>query len=147
LARIPADAYDIPLIVLALSSPVLGSLKQAKIENLGQIMERLADGDESLLALEGIDSKGLSEIKDQVEIMVSVPLDEPDTASTPEEEQRADEARFPRFEYVPDDDIEKRTQPRRQRRRKPRRYIYDDESDEVVSQRSDRADDWDNFDE
>jgi len=37
LARIPADAYDIPLAVLALSGQVLSSLKRARIENLARL--------------------------------------------------------------------------------------------------------------
>jgi hypothetical protein len=152
LARIPADAYDIPLQVLALSSSVLGHLKKARIQNLGQIMERLAEGDADMLTVEGIDPKGLAEIKAQVEIMVGIPTQEP-PAGTPTEPQldtEPERGRPTRFEYVADDELEQKTRTRRQRRRKPRRMVYDEELDHVVSERQpgeDVLDDWEEFDQ
>jgi N utilization substance protein A len=150
LARIPADAYDIPLAVLALSSKILNSLKAARIENLGQIMEQLVDGDHSLLALEGIDAKGLTEIKTQVDIMVSVPSEMAD-AELPDdaaEELGAMEAPASRYVYVPDDEIEEIIKSKRPKR-KQRRRVYDEDLDDVVSQRTgtDDFDDWEEFEE
>jgi N utilization substance protein A len=152
LAQIPADAYDIPLAVLALGSSVLGPLKKARIENLGQIMERLADGDAGLLTVEGIDPKGLAEIKDQVEIMVGIPAEEPafDTPTEAQLETARKRAQLSRFDYVPDDELEEKTRSKRQRRRKPRRLVYHEDLDQVVSQRKpskDSLDEWDEFDE
>ncbi len=146
LAQIPADAYDIPLAVLALSGKVLNLLKNARIENLGQIMERLVDGDEGLLALDGVDAKGVAEVKTQVEIMVGVPSPEPKT-----EPERADEApapRIPSFEYVDDDELLSRTRPKREKKQKQRQLVYDEDVEEVVSRRKRkrrRVDQWDDF--
>ncbi len=152
LAQIPADAYDIPLAVLALSSSVLGHLKKARIENLGQIMEKLADGDAGLLSMEGIDSKGLAEIKDQVAIMVSVPSQKPtaEEAADLEAEMKSERIRLPRFEYVADDELEEMSKPKRQKRRKQRRVDYDQDPDPVVDRRRSRRsgfDEWEEFDE
>lgn len=150
LARIPADAYDIPLPVLALSGPVLGHLRNARIENLGQIMERLADGDQGLLSLEGIDAKALGEIKMQVEIMVSIPTKEPEPEAPADEEMAEESAAMqPRFIYVPDDELEEKTKSRRRRRTKHRRPVLEDDLDEVPARRPSRSSygEWDDFDE
>jgi N utilization substance protein A len=150
LARIPADAYDIPLAVLALSGRVLSHLRNAQVENLGQIMERLADGDEGLLAIEGIDGSAVDEIKMQVEIMVSVPTArEPVAEDKLTAEEARDRARFPRFEYVADDELEELDKPRRRRRQKQRRPMYDQEWEEAPAGEtpSPGYQDWDEFEE
>jgi hypothetical protein len=140
LAQIPADAYDIPLEVLALSDWVQDHLKQAQIENLGHIMERLIDGDEGLLAVEGISPKALAEIKDRVELMVSVPVAEP------EEEEEVAPPR-PRYEYVADDELERKTQPKRRKRERQRRLVYDEDVGKVVSHRERKdPDEWELID-
>lgn len=146
LAQIPADAYDIPLAVLALSGKVLNLLKNAQIENLGQIMERLVDGDEGLLAVDGVDAKGVAEIKTQVEIMVAVPSPEPKTE--PERADEASAARIPSYEYVDDDELLSRTRPKREKKQKQRQLVYDEDVEEVVSRRKRkrrRVDTWDDF--
>jgi N utilization substance protein A len=150
LAAIPADAYDIPLAVLALSGPVLSNLRKAQIENLGEVMELLAGGDMGLLALDGIDSKAVAEIKSQVEIMVSVPSQEPEAETRAEVEEDLKGVRFPRYEFVADDELERRAKPKRQRRQKQRRPAFDEDLDEVTShsKRDKRTyDEWDDFDE
>jgi N utilization substance protein A len=149
LAHIPADAYDIPLAVLALSGQVLSSLKRARIENLGEIMERLAEGDEGLLAVEGIDSKALAEIKSQVEIMVSIPSAAPvrEAPTAPAEGPR--KLRIPRYEYVPDDEIEEKTKPKRQKKQKQRGKVLGKTGGALVDNRgrkkrgSEQSDDTD----
>jgi DNA-directed RNA polymerase alpha subunit len=148
LAAIPVDAYDIPLAVLALSGPVLSNLKKAKIENLGVIMELLAGGDAGLLALDGIDPKAVAEIKSQVEIMVSVPS-KPGEAEA-EAKEDATRVLIPRYEYVADDELERKAKSSRQKRQKQRRPVYEEELDEVASdsKRGKQAyDEWDEFDE
>jgi N utilization substance protein A len=67
LARIPAAAYEMPLAELGLSTRVLNHIEKSDISNVGQIHERLANGDESLLAIDGIGPKGLAEIKQTIE--------------------------------------------------------------------------------
>jgi N utilization substance protein A len=145
LARIPADAYDIPLPVLALSSQLLNCLRQSRIENLGQIMELLADGDQGLLSIEGIDAKALAEIRAQVEIMVSIPAPkEPEPGEIIEGELEPEDKRLPRYEYVADDELEEKTKPKRRRRQKQRQVFREDEWDEGSSQPPKRRsyDDW-----
>ncbi len=142
LARIPPDAYDIPLEVLALDDQVRGYLRKAQIENLGQVMERLVDGDEAMLALEGIDPETLAEIKSQVEMLVAVPAAAPrarDTAAP----------RLPRYEYVADEELEERIKPKRQKRKKRRQVLdADDDADDATSRQRHRTshDDWDAID-
>lgn len=69
LADIPDAAYVISLEDMGLSGRVRRHLTKADIENVGQIMEHLVDGDEGLLALEGIGPKGLAEIKQQLDTL------------------------------------------------------------------------------
>jgi N utilization substance protein A len=132
LAQIPADAYDIPLEVLALSDRIRNSLAKAQIENLGQVMERLIDGDDALLALDGIGSKTLTEIKTQIEIMVSVPLGESEAEGQAEAVSGEEPGvwRLPRYEYVADDEFEQKAKPKRQRRKKRRPLAHGEEWDE-----------------
>ena len=66
-ARIPAEAYNVLLADLGLSARVLSHMDKSDINNVGQIHERLAGGDEALLAIDGIGPKGLAEIKQAVE--------------------------------------------------------------------------------
>ena len=150
MARIPADAYDIPLAVLALSSRALSCLRNAQIENLGQIMERLADGDAGLMALEGMDASAVDEIKMQVEIMVSVPTaKEPVPADQLAAAEAAARSRYPRYEYVADDEMESLDQPRRRRRQRQRRPIYDQQWEETVDEAVSEPgfEDWDELEE
>jgi N utilization substance protein A len=143
LARIPPDAYDIPLEVLALDDQVRDYLRKAHIESLGQIMERLADGDAALLILEGIDPETLAEIKSQVEMLVTVPAAAPrarDTAAP----------RLPRYEYVADEELEERIKPKRQKKKKRRQVLdADADTDDATSRQRRRSspDDWDAPDE
>jgi hypothetical protein len=138
LAQIPADAYDIPLMLLALNSDIQNVLTEAEIENLGQIMERLIDGDDSLLSLEGIGPEELTEIKNQVELMVSVPSQEPEDSDAEEEEEKRRQE--PRYEYVADDEIERKMQSKRKKSRRRRQRAFNEfddleELDDVVPSR------------
>ena len=66
-ARIPAKAYDTAIGELGLSPRVLEHVERAGITTVGQIHERLATGDEAMLALDGIGPKGLSHIKQMID--------------------------------------------------------------------------------
>lgn len=66
-ARVPQSAYQRPLETLTLSEKVLGHLQRNGVTNVGQVMERIAQGDEALLVLTGVGVKALSEIKAAVE--------------------------------------------------------------------------------
>jgi N utilization substance protein A len=80
-ARIPSEVFDIPLAETDLSTRVLGHLERAGLENVGQVLERLAEGDEGLLKLEGIGPKSLGEIKQYIETLA---LPEPEEAAPAE---------------------------------------------------------------
>jgi N utilization substance protein A len=201
-AQIPADAYDVPLLALGLSNRVQNHLQKAQVENLGQIMERLIDGDEGLLVLDGIGPKGLTEIKTQIELMMPAPapaeekapveaepeekapveaevevapeelpeeapaeevIEETPTAPAPAEveveaeveepvvaprpKERAARSRKPRYEYVPDDEMEKaQAKPSKRRKKKGRAMVYDEDLGEVVIRRR-RREDYDEWEE
>jgi N utilization substance protein A len=66
-ARIPIAAYNTPVIDLGLSTRVLSHIERSGLTNVGQIHERLAAGDEAMLAIDGIGPKGLAEIKQLIE--------------------------------------------------------------------------------
>ena len=62
-ARIPTQAYVTPVSELGLTPRVQEHIERAGISTAGQIHERLANGDEAMLSLEGIGPKGLAHIK------------------------------------------------------------------------------------
>lgn len=62
-ARIPPQAYTIPIAQLGISERVRERLQKAHITTVGAVMERLAEGDEGLLKLEGFGPRGLAEVK------------------------------------------------------------------------------------
>jgi len=66
-ARVPRGAYKMPLEELGLSKRVHNHLVASGLENIGEVMEKLAVGDEPLLMINGIGVKALREIKDAVE--------------------------------------------------------------------------------
>ncbi|MGD9100584.1 MAG: transcription termination factor NusA [Anaerolineae bacterium] len=202
-AQIPTDAYDVPLPALGLSNRVQNHLQKAQVENLGQIMERLIDGDEGLLVLDGIGPKGLTEIKTQIELMMPAPAPEEETpveaepeekapveaeaeaapeelpeeapteqevvaaeaveeaptapapaeaeakapVAAPKPKERAARPRKPRYEYVPDDEMEKaQAKPTRRKKKKGRAMVYDEDLGEVVIRRR-RKDDYEEWEE
>jgi N utilization substance protein A len=66
-ARVPAKAYDTAVGELGLSPRVLEHVERSGITTVGQIHERLATGDEAMLAIDGIGPKGLSHIKQMID--------------------------------------------------------------------------------
>jgi N utilization substance protein A len=81
-ARIPPRAYEIPLADMGLSARVLGHLERAELATVGEVMERLAEGDEGLLRLEGVGPKSLTEVKQCIEALALSEVEE--TAPTAE---------------------------------------------------------------
>ena len=75
-ARIPGQAYEMPLAATGLSSRTLAHLERAKLANVGQVMERLAEGDEGLLKLEGVGPKSLTEIQQCIEALALPEVEE-----------------------------------------------------------------------
>jgi len=75
-ALIPPRAYEIPLEESDLSARVLGHLERAGLANFGEVMERSAEGDEGLLKLDGVGPKSLAEIKQVIEALGLVEVEE-----------------------------------------------------------------------
>ena len=75
-------AYSTPVVDLGISARVLSHIERSGLTNVGQIHERLATGDEAMLAIDGIGPKGLTEIKQTIEDkgLGLVPLPEPTPA-------------------------------------------------------------------
>ncbi len=65
-ASVPRAAYEKDLKELNLSDKVYSHLLNSGISNVGDVMERVAMGDEALLMIEGVGVKALREIKDAV---------------------------------------------------------------------------------
>ncbi len=95
IARISPRAYEISLDEVGLSSRVLAHLERAGLTNAGEVMERLAEGDEGLLMLDGIGPKSLAEIKEHVDVL-ALTVEEP----TPVEEEEI--ATEPVIEPIPE---------------------------------------------
>ncbi len=79
-ARIPPTAYEVPLAETGLSPRVLSHLERAGISTVGTVMERLAEGDEGLLKLEGFGPKSLAEVKavlDSLTLPEAAPVEQP----------------------------------------------------------------------
>ena len=66
-ARVPRGAYKVPLSDLGISKKVHTNLITNGLENVGEVMERMAVGDEALLMLNGVGVKALREIKQAIE--------------------------------------------------------------------------------
>jgi len=52
-----------PMDELGLNKRAVDALKKAEIENAGQFLEKLAEGDDAVLALDGVGRKALSDAK------------------------------------------------------------------------------------
>jgi len=66
-ARVPVIAFDQSLTTLNLSDKVHSHLASSGLTSIGDVMERMALGDEALLMIEGIGVKALREVKDAME--------------------------------------------------------------------------------
>jgi N utilization substance protein A len=63
-ARIPVHTYQIPISELGLSERTQKHLERHRLTSVGLLMERLAEGEEGLLKLEGIGARVLTEIRE-----------------------------------------------------------------------------------
>ncbi|MFN2283258.1 MAG: transcription termination factor NusA [Anaerolineae bacterium] len=87
-ARVPAQAFEQSLGELNLSDKVHSHLASSGLANVGEVMERMALGDEALLMIDGIGVKALREIKDAMEAS-GLEFVEPaaEEAAVPEEDE------------------------------------------------------------
>jgi N utilization substance protein A len=96
-ALIPSGAFDVDIAGIGISKRVLGHLERAGLENVGQLMEHLAEGNEGLLKLDGIGPKALAEVQESLQQFVPPPVveevaEEVTAAVEPEVELVAEEA-------------------------------------------------------
>ncbi len=63
-ARIPVHTYQIPISELGLSERTQKHLERHQLTSVGLLMERLVEGEEGLLKLEGIGARVLTEIRE-----------------------------------------------------------------------------------
>jgi len=86
--QIPAQAFEIPLADIGLSTRVLNCLEQSGVETAGDVLERLAvEGDEGILALPGIGPKSFEEINQGIEALALTEAEEPAPAEAIVEEK------------------------------------------------------------
>jgi DNA-directed RNA polymerase subunit alpha len=65
---IPNEIYDTPIEQLDLSVRVFNSLKRTGITKVGEMLEMLDRGDETMLAIRNFGEKSLDELKDQLRL-------------------------------------------------------------------------------
>ncbi|MBN1876059.1 MAG: transcription termination/antitermination protein NusA [Anaerolineae bacterium] len=83
-STVPQAAYAISVEQLELAEKVLQHLKSNELINVGQLMERIALGDEAVLMLQGVGTKALRQIKDAVQDLgLTFAIDEADFAVEP----------------------------------------------------------------
>jgi polyphosphate kinase 2 (PPK2 family) len=70
-----ASENQMPLAEMGLGARLLGRLKQAGLLTVGDVVERLAAGDDSLLELDGIGPRSLAEIKQRLEPILASKTD------------------------------------------------------------------------
>ncbi len=103
-ARIPVHTYQIPISELGLSERTQKHLERHQLTTVGLLMERLAEGEEGLLRLEGIGARVLTEIREAMEpfmLPVPAPVEEaPASEAVPEPTAPVAEA-VPAVEEVP----------------------------------------------
>lgn len=78
---IPNEIYDTPIEQLDLSVRVFNSLKRTGITKVGEMLEMLDRGDETMLAIRNFGEKSLEELKTQLRVKGFLP-DEEETAAT-----------------------------------------------------------------
>jgi len=83
---VPAEG-EVPIEVLELSARVYNSLNQAGIANVGEILEKLAEGDKEMLAIKNFGPKSLAELKDRLQAKGFIPVEEEGEIEAVSEEQ------------------------------------------------------------
>lgn len=72
---IPAEG-KVPIEELELSTRVYNSLNQVGITNVGEILEKLAEGDKEMLAIKNFGPKSLAELNDRLQAKGFIPVKE-----------------------------------------------------------------------
>ena len=64
---LPSEIYEIPIEQLDLSVRVFNSLRRTGITSVGEVLEMLTLGDETLLTIRNFGQKSLDELKDRLQ--------------------------------------------------------------------------------
>ncbi len=64
---VPSEVYETPIEQLDLSVRVFNSLKRTGITNVGEVLEMLRRGDDSLMTIRNFGEKSLTELKERLE--------------------------------------------------------------------------------
>lgn len=78
---IPNEIYDTPIEQLDLSVRVFNSLKRTGITKVGEMLEMLERGEETMLAIRNFGEKSLDELKQQLQAKGFLPAEEEEVAS------------------------------------------------------------------
>ncbi len=97
-SRIPVHTYQIPISELGLSERTQKHLERHQLTSVGLLMERLAEGEEGLLRLEGIGARVLTEIREALAPFLAPESAPTEAAPAPE---AAPERTAPVAEAVP----------------------------------------------
>lgn len=75
---IPPRVYEMPIDELELSPRVYNCLRRADIKKVGEILDRLAKGDEEMLAIRNFGKKSLRELKEALRAKGLIPAELPE---------------------------------------------------------------------
>ena len=91
---IPTHVFDVPIEDLELSVRAYNCLKRAGIVKVGEVIQRLEKGPESLLSIRNFGQKSLDELMDQLQVkgfLEHVRLPDPDQIEAAAEHAELDE--------------------------------------------------------
>jgi DNA-directed RNA polymerase subunit alpha len=77
---IPSRIYETPIEELELSVRAYNCLKRAGITKVGEILEKMAEGDDEILAIRNFGKKSLAELRERMEAKSFWPLEGEETA-------------------------------------------------------------------
>ena len=75
---IPPKVYEMPIDELELSPRVYNCLRRADIRKVGEVLDRLAKGDEEMLAIRNFGKKSLQELKEALQAKGLIPAESPE---------------------------------------------------------------------
>ena len=75
--RIPDDIYETPIEELNLTVRAYNCLKRAGIRRVGEVLDRLQEGDTEMLAIRNFGQKSLTELEEKLEARGWYPLERP----------------------------------------------------------------------
>jgi DNA-directed RNA polymerase subunit alpha len=87
---IPSRIYEAPIEELELSVRAYNCLKRAGITKVGEILEKMAEGDDEILAIRNFGKKSLAELRERMEAKSFWPLEGEETAEEMAETAYAD---------------------------------------------------------